>query len=168
MVKAIEQFEMSRKKFFLIFDPISNGTSLDPDAHRNQVRSSKWSLQLKNESQQSKSNKGLLEQAWTSEKKTMELNFKKENCSWLTAKVSQRDYFVWSENEFQDSMALRYRFTSNKPPLNITAVVISMFSMPSFAKKRGLITQKHNEVRGLLGDLSWLAWSYTLKRTNNS
>ena len=30
-------------------------------------------------------------------------------------------------------------------------------------KKGGLITQKHNEIRDLLGDLSCLAWTYTKK-----
>ena len=30
-------------------------------------------------------------------------------------------------------------------------------------KKGGLITQRHNEIRDLLGDLSCLAWAYTQK-----
>ena len=108
VVKASEQFEMSKKPSSLILDSILNGTTLDVDAHKTQVRSSKQSFQLENESEQSNTYKGLLEQAFTSERKRMERNLKTGNSCWLTAKVSERDNFVLSKNEFHDSMALRY------------------------------------------------------------
>ena len=108
VVKASEQFEMSKKTSSLISDSIVNGTALDVDAHKTHVRSSKQSFQQENESQQSKTYKALLEQACTPERKRMERNFKTGNSCWLTAKVSERDNFVLSKNEFQDSMALRY------------------------------------------------------------
>ena len=67
-VKASEQFEMSKKKSSLFLDSFLNGTTLDKDAHKTHVRSSKQSFQLENESQQSNTYKGLLEQACASER----------------------------------------------------------------------------------------------------
>ena len=108
VVKASEQFEMSKKTSSLISDSILNGLTLDIEAHKTRVHSSKQSFQLENGSQQSNLYKVLLEQACTSERKRMERNFKTGNSCWLTAKVSERDNFVLSKNEFQDSMAQRY------------------------------------------------------------
>ena len=93
LVKASEQFEMSKKTSSLICDSIWNGTTLDVDAHKTHVRSSKQSFQLENESQQSNTYKGLLDQACISERKRMEQNFKTGNSCCLTAKVSERDNF---------------------------------------------------------------------------
>ena len=76
VLKAIEQFEMSKKTFSLISDSVLNGKTLDVDAHKTHVRSSKQSFQLENESRQSNTYKGLLEQAYSSERKRMERNFK--------------------------------------------------------------------------------------------
>ena len=61
-------------------------------------------------------------------------------------------------------MAIRYGIHLTNLPVKIwTAVVkISMFSMP-YSAKGGLITQRHNENRDLLGDLSYFAWTYTQK-----
>ena len=98
---------MSKKTSSLISDSIVNGTALDFDAHKTHVRCSKQIFQLENESQQSNTYKALLEQACLSERKRMERNFETGNSCWLTAKVSERDSFVFSKNEFQDSKALR-------------------------------------------------------------
>ena len=59
VVKASEQFEISKKTSSLISGSILNGTTLDVDAHKTHVRSSKQSFQLENESQQSNKYKSL-------------------------------------------------------------------------------------------------------------
>ena len=160
MVKASEQFEMSKKTSSLISDSIVNGTALDVDAHKTYVRSSKQSFQLENESQQSKTYKALLEQACSSERKRMERNFKTGNFCWLTAKVSERDNFVLSKNEFQDSMALRYGLPLTNLPVKCDGCGEDFHVQHALiCKKGGLITQRHNEIRDLLGDLSCLAWT---------
>ena len=53
VVKASEQFEMTKKTSFLISDSISNGTTLDVDDYETHFCISKQSFQIENESQQS-------------------------------------------------------------------------------------------------------------------
>ena len=79
VLKASEQFEMSKRTSFLFLESILNGTILDVDAHKTHVRSSRQSFQLENESQQSIRYKDLLEQACSSERKRMERNLKTGN-----------------------------------------------------------------------------------------
>ena len=159
-VKTSEQFEMSKKTSSLISDSIVNGTVLDVDAHKIHVRSSKQTFQLENESQQNNTYKALLEQACSSERKRMERNFKTGNSCWLTAKVSERDNFVLSKNEFQDSMALRYGLPLTNLPVKCDGCGEDFHVQHALiCKKGGLITQRHNEIRDLLGDLSCLAWT---------
>ena len=160
VVKASEQFEMSKKTSSLISDSIVNGTALDVDAHKTHVRSSKQTFQLENESQQSNTYKALLEQACSSERKRMERNFKTGNSCWLTAKVSERDNFVLSENEFHD----RYGLPITNLPVKCDGCGEDFHDQHALiCKKGGLITQRHNEIKDLLGDLSCLAWPYTQK-----
>ena len=167
VVKASEQFEMSKKTSSLTSDSILNGTTLDIDEHKTHVRSSKQSFQLENESQQRNTYKGLLEQACTSERKRMERNFKTGSC-WLTAKVSERDNFVLSKNEFQDSMALRYGLPLTNLPVKCDRCGENFHVQHALiCKKGGLITQSHNEIRDLLVDLSCLAWTHTQKASTS-
>ena len=164
VVKASEQFEMSEKTSSLISDSIVNGTALDVDAHKTHVRSSKQSFQLENESQQSNTYKALLEQACSSERTRMERKLKTANSCWLTAKVSERDNFVLSKIEFQDSMALRYGLPLTNLPMKCDGCgEVFHVQHALICKKGGLITQRRNEIRDLLGDLSSLAWTYTQK-----
>ena len=119
VVKASEQFEMSKKTSFLISDSLLNGTKLDVDAHRTQVRSSKQRFRLENESQQSNTYMGLLEQACTSERKRMERNFKTGNSCWLKAKVPERErerQFCFVKERNPGFHGAEIRFTPNKPP----------------------------------------------------
>ena len=117
VVKASEQFEMSKKTSSLISDSIVNGTALDVDAHKTHVRSSKQSFQQENESQQSKTYKALLEQACTPERKRMERNFKTGNSCWLTAKVSERErQFCFVEERIPGFNGAKIRFTPSKLP----------------------------------------------------
>ena len=110
------------------------------------------------ESQQSNTYKGLLEQACTSERKRMERNFKTGNSCWLTAQVSERDNFVLSKNEFQDSMALRYGLLLTNLPVKCDGCGEDLHVQHALiCKKGGLITQRHKEIRDLLGDLSCLS-----------
>ena len=46
VVRASEQFEMSKVTSFLIWDSILNATTLDVGAHKTHVRNSKQSFQL--------------------------------------------------------------------------------------------------------------------------
>ena len=125
-----------------------NGTALDVDAHKTHVHSSKQSFQLENESQQSNTHTALLEQAYSSERKRMERNFKTGNSCWLTAKVSEKDNFVLSKNEFQDSMALRYGLPLTNLPVKCEGCGEDFHVQPDLiCEKGGLITQRHNEIR---------------------
>ena len=94
----------------------------------------------------------------------MERNFKTGNSCCLTAKVSERDNFVLSKDEFQDSMALRYGLPLTNLPVKCDGCGEDFHLQHALICKKGvLIAQRHNEIRDLLGDLSCLAWTYTQK-----
>ena len=80
----------------------------------------------------------------------------------LVNRKSVRDNFVL--NEFQDSMALRYGLPLTNLPVKCDGCGEDFHVQHALiCKKGGLITQRHNEIRDLLGDLSCLAWTYTQK-----
>ena len=82
----------------------------------------------------------------------------------LVNRKSVRDNFVLSKNEFQDSMALRYGLPLTNLPVQCDGCGEDFHVQHALiCKKGGLITQRHNEIRDLLGDLSCLAWTYTQK-----
>ena len=158
---------MSKKTSSLISDSFVNGTALDVDAHKTHVGRSKQSFQLENESQQSNIYKALLEQACSLERKRMERNFKTGNSCSLTAKVSERETILFlPKNEFQVSVALRYGLPLTNLPVKCDGCGEDLHVQHALiCKKGGLITQRHNEIRDLLGDSSCLALTYTQKET---
>ena len=106
---------MSKKSSSLISDSIVNGTVLDVDAHKTYVRSGKQSFQLENESQQSNTYKALLEQACSSERKSMERNFKTGNLLVNRKSIRERQ-FCFVEERIPGFYGAKIRFTPNKPP----------------------------------------------------
>jgi hypothetical protein len=80
--------------------------------------------------------------------------------SWLTVLPVAKHHFDLSAQEFRDALAIRYK----KPLLGIPALCDGCGAPFNLAhalccRKGGLITQRHNEVRDTIGDLSALAWS---------
>ena len=116
VVKAGEQFEMSKKTSSLISDYIVDGTALDVDAHKIHVRSSKQSFQQENESQQSNTYKALLEQACTSERKRMERNFMEWKLLLVNRKSVRERQFCFVEERIPGFNGAKIRFTPSKPP----------------------------------------------------
>ena len=108
VLKASEQFEMSKRTTESIFGVYFEWNDIGRQRTQNSRSQQQTKFQLENESQQSIRYEDLLEQACSSERKRMERNFKTGNSCWLTVKVSERDNSGLSENEFQDSMSLRY------------------------------------------------------------
>uniref|UniRef100_A0A1X7TP27 Uncharacterized protein n=1 Tax=Amphimedon queenslandica TaxID=400682 RepID=A0A1X7TP27_AMPQE len=84
--------------------------------------------------------------------------------SWLTALPIQRDNFNLSPTEFRDAICLRYSKPLLQLPLQCDGCG-SEFTITHAldCKKGGLVTQRHNEVRDLLYDLSALVWHQTIK-----
>ena len=75
--------------------------------------------------------------------------------SWLTALPFAHHHFDLSATEFRDALALRY----NRPLLNMPANCDGCGAATSLehaldCKKGGLVTQCHNEVRDVIGDLT--------------
>jgi len=84
--------------------------------------------------------------------------------SWLTAIPVKTDNFNLSSVEFRDALCLRYA----KPLINVPPICDgcgSVFTVTHSldCKKGGLITQRHNEVRDLLHDLSTIVWHQVIK-----
>ena len=75
--------------------------------------------------------------------------------SWLTALPIAHHHFDLSATEFRDALALRY----NRPLLNMPANCDGCGAATSLehaldCKKGGLVTQCHNEVQDVIGDLA--------------
>ena len=93
-------------------------------------------------------------------------NFKTESFCWLTAEVSERDNFVLSKIEIQDSMALRYGLPLIKLLVKCDGYGEDFRVQHALiCKKVGLISKTYKDIRDLLGDLSCLAWTYTQKES---
>ena len=113
---------------------------------------------------------GLLQQACTSEEKNG-AEFQNGKLLLVNSKSvrerereRERENFVLSKNEFQDSMALRYGSPLTNLPVKCDGWGEDFHAQHAhICKKGGLITQRHNEIRDLLGDLLCLAWTYTQK-----
>lgn len=79
--------------------------------------------------------------------------------SWLNVLPIAKDNFDLSPTEFRDALSIRYQ----RPMLNIPTQCDGCgetFSLQHAlkCKKGGLVTQRHNEVRDAVGDLSSLVW----------
>ena len=79
--------------------------------------------------------------------------------SWLTALPLAHHHFDLSATEFRDALALRY----NRPLLKLPANCDGCGAATSLehaldCKKGGLVTQRHNEVRDVIGDLASLVY----------
>ena len=84
--------------------------------------------------------------------------------SWLSALPIQKDHFDLTANEFRDALCLRYM----KPILQLppfcdgcSAPFTTTHTLD--CRKGGLVSQRHNEIRDLLCDLSSMAWSNVTK-----
>ena len=83
---------------------------------------------------------------------------------WLTAMPVMKDGFHLSANEFRDTLCLRYM----KPLLQLPSHCDGCGStFPTSHTldccKGGLVTQRHNEIRDFIHDLSSLVWSQSTK-----
>ena len=96
--------------------------------------------------------------------KIIERNSTNKNSSWLTAKLSNRDEFVLSKQEFRDGLALRYNKVSSNLPSSCDGCG-EIFDVQNAlsCKKGGLISQRHNEVRDIVAELSQIAWKQVHK-----
>ena len=84
--------------------------------------------------------------------------------SWLTALPIAHHHFDLSATEFRDALALRY----NRPLLNMPANCDGCGAATSLehaldCKKGGLVTQRHNEVRDVIGDLASVVFKEVVK-----
>ena len=84
--------------------------------------------------------------------------------AWLTAVPILKDSFNLTAVEFRDTLCLRYSKPLLQLPLHCDGCG-SEFTITHAldCKKGGLVTQRHNEVRDLLYDLSALVWNQTIK-----
>ena len=83
---------------------------------------------------------------------------------WLNVIPTSKHHFDLSAQEFRDALALRYK----KPLLCVPSICDGCgasfdLSHALICRKGGLVTQRHNEIRDALGDLSSLAWSQVKK-----
>ena len=84
--------------------------------------------------------------------------------SWLTALPLAHHHFDLSATEFRDALALRY----NRPLLKLPANCDGCGAATSLehaldCKKGGLVTQRHNEVRDVIGNLASLVYKEVVK-----
>lgn len=84
--------------------------------------------------------------------------------AWLTAVPILKDNFNLTAVEFRDALCLCYSKPLLQLPLHCDGCG-SEFTITHAldCKKGGLVTQRHNEVRDLLYDLSALVWNQTIK-----
>ena len=84
--------------------------------------------------------------------------------SWLTALPLAHHHFDLSATEFRDALTMRY----NRPLLNMPANCDGCGAATSLehaldCKKGGLVTQSHNEVRDVIGNLASVVFKEVVK-----
>ena len=91
--------------------------------------------------------------------KALKRSAENKNSAWLTAKISSKDHFSLSAQEFLDAVCLRYSKSISKLP-GICDGCGGEFSIQHAlaCKKGGLVTLRHNEIRDAVGDLASLYW----------
>ena len=84
--------------------------------------------------------------------------------SWLTALPLAHHHFDLSATEFRDALALRYNRPLLKLPANCNGCgAATSLEYALDCKKGGLVTQSHNEVRDVIGDLASLVYKEVVK-----
>ena len=102
--------------------------------------------------------------ACVSVQKRMDRHFETKTSSWLTTAVSSRDGLVLSKAEFMDNFCLRYGLPFKSIPPNCDGCSADFTVQHARScKKGGLVTQRHNEIRDVVGDMASLAWTGVVK-----
>ena len=84
--------------------------------------------------------------------------------SWLTALPIAHHHFDLSATEFRDVLALRYNRPLLKMPTNCDGCgAATSLEHALDCKKGGLVTQRHNEVRDVIGDLASVVFKEVVK-----
>ena len=84
--------------------------------------------------------------------------------SWLTALPIAHHHFDLSATEFRDALALRYNRPLLKMPTNCDGCgAATSLEHALDCKKGGLVTQRHNEVRDVIGDLASVVFKEVVK-----
>ena len=90
--------------------------------------------------------------------------FRNKTSSWLTTAVSSRDGLVLSKEEFFDNFCLRYGLPFKNIPTKCDGCSADFTVQHALScKKGGLVTQRHNEIRDVIGDMASLAWTGVVK-----
>ena len=88
----------------------------------------------------------------------MDRNFENKKSNWLTCKLSVCDNFVPTKPELEDALALRNGFAFKEVPSKRDGCDQLFDVSHALACKKGsLVTQRHNEIRDVVADLSRLA-----------
>ena len=88
----------------------------------------------------------------------MDRHFETKTSSWLTTAVSSRDGLVLSKEEFFDNFGLRYGLPFKNIPTKCDGCSADFTVQHALScKKGGLVTQRHNEIRDVIGDMASLA-----------
>ena len=128
--------------------------------HRTHIKSKRNELRMVKENRAEAIFNQVIENSTPAEQKRMSRNFKGANSSWLTCKISMRDNFYLSKNEFHDALSLRYGLPIRQLPSKCDGCNDEFTVQHALScKKGGLVTQRHNEVRDILGELAGLAWN---------
>ena len=92
-------------------------------------------------------------------RRAIQLAVEGKTSSWLTALPLAHHHFDLSATEFHDALAVRYNGPLLKLPANCDGCRAATSLEHAFdCKKGGLVTQCHNEVRDVIGDLASLVY----------
>jgi hypothetical protein len=156
-------YNSSRAATSILVESIKGLTQFSPFDHFQQVLLSKsHSLSLTQEMYEVNYNL-ILNNAEPTQQRIIKRN-RLSLSAWLTALPIMRDNFNLTSVEFRDALCLRYSKPLLQMPLDCDGCG-SAFTVTHAldCKKGGLVTQRHNEVRDLLYDLSAIAWNQTVK-----
>ena len=161
---AESNFEASTKSSFAIAEAIRSGSAFEVARHKELVRCSKHESQRLRNEQYHDLFTEVRSRACVSVQKRMDRHFETKTSSWLTTAVSSRDGLVLSKAEFMDNFCLRYGlpFKSIPPKCDGCSADFTVQHALS-CKKGGLVTQRHNEIRDVVGDMASLAWTGVVK-----
>ncbi len=157
---ATRNFTTSSEACDHVKSAILQNTNFDWAEHRAHNRKSKALASKKLDELHNDQFHRLKDKCAATDRRRMDRNFENKNSNWLTCKLSVRDNFVLTKREFEDALALRYGFAFKELPSKCDGCD-QLFDVNHAltCKKGGLVTQRHNEIRDVVADLSRLAWT---------